>query len=202
MARRRTWMSGRCVAAAAVLTGLIGTTDLRAEPIMAPVYAVGDKLTWQDGDRTWTEEVVAIEGDVVTWLSSNGDRVEGSTNFLMPARQFDEVEHGIGAYEVVEMVGEAFPLEAGKRVTIRYRRIDAPEDGLLSRSCTVFEPERVTVPAGTFEAVRINCQQLNRTKTWYYAPEIGSLVRYLNVHRWDGRNDHRLVAIERAEETP
>ena len=56
----------------------------------------------------------------------------------------------------------------------------------------------VYVPAGQFEAIKVSCQEVNRSKTWYYAPALGSHVYYLNIHRFDGGVAEELVAFERA----
>jgi hypothetical protein len=182
---------------AIALVALIATAAGSTEPgLPQPSYHVGDTFVWEHDGEQWTEEVVAIEGDLITWKASNGDVVATPANFVLPAQSFDQEEHGEGGTEMIESEGELFPLEAGKRLSIRFRYL--PERIEESRHCTVGGTETKTVPAGTFETIRVTCQEVNRTKIWHYAPEIGTFVSYLNSHRYEQNTPRVLVSFARA----
>jgi hypothetical protein len=56
----------------------------------------------------------------------------------------------------------------------------------------------IEVAAGHFEVVEVSCQEANRTKVWYYAPAVGTFVRYVNTHRYERAVSQELVEIHRA----
>lgn len=185
---------GSLTAMVALLAAGAASTEPR--PVQEPVYRVGDTFVWEHDGEQWTEEVIAVEGDLVTWKASNGDLLETPANFVLPARAFDQEEYGQGGSELIESEGELFPLETGKRLNIHFRYL--PQGVEERRHCTVGATETTTVPAGTFETIRITCQEVNRTKVWHYAPAIGTVVSYLNSHRYEQNTPRVLVSFARA----
>jgi hypothetical protein len=186
---------GGVVAVAALLCAVPAGAE--PGPAPEPVFHVGDTFVWEHEGEQWTEEVVAVEGDLITWKASNGDMVETSANFVMPPRRFDQEAYGEGGTEVIESEGALFPLEAGKRLSVRFRYL--PEGAEESRLCTVGGSETTTVPAGTFETIKVTCQEVNRTKIWHYAPDIGMFVSYLNSHRYEPNTPRVLVSFTRVD---
>ena len=77
-----------------------------------------------------------------------------------------------------------FPLYVGKRYKVRY---DFTNHGSgettrsVRSSVSVQALETVTVPAGTFEALRLRQSGWDFAEHSWYAPEIGRLIRYRNV---------------------
>jgi hypothetical protein len=161
-----------------------------------PHYAIGDSRTWSSDGTEWTETVIAVEGDLATWEASNGDIVKTSANFVLPPAEYQQESYGSGHSEVVQADGEIFPLETGKWINLQIR--DDGDEEARTRFCRVGDWSELEVAAGRFEVVEVSCQELNRTKVWYYAPAIGTFVRYLNTHRYERSVTQDLVAIHRA----
>lgn len=197
-------MSRYSMLLATVLTAALAMTPDRAATagdqggrLDVPRYAIGDVLTWNTDGKEWTETVTAVEGDLVTWKASNGDIVKTSANFVLPPAEFHQESYGSGRSEVVKADGEIFPLEPGKWVNLHIR--DDGDDEARTRFCRVGQSSEIEVAAGRFEVVEVSCQEVNRTKIWYYAPAIGTFVRYLNTHRYERTVTQDLVALQRAE---
>jgi hypothetical protein len=161
-----------------------------------PSYAIGDSRTWSSDGTEWTETVIAVEGDLATWEASNGDVVKTSANFVLPPVEYHQQSYGSGHSEVVQADGDIFPLETGKWVNLHIR--EDGDDEARTRFCRVGDWSELEVVAGRFEVVEVSCQELNRTKVWYYAPAIGTFVRYLNTHRYERTVSQDLVAMQRA----
>ena len=81
-----------------------------------------------------------------------------------------------------------FPLYVGKRYNVLYDRTDHGSGETRSvRSLVVVQAlETVTVPAGTFEALRLRHSGWDFAEHTWYAPEIGRHIRYR-----DARNPNR-----------
>lgn len=161
-----------------------------------PRYAEGDELTWRTDTSEWAETVTAIEGDLITWRASNGDVVTTSANFVLPPVDYDQEVYGTGGFELAEVEGTLFPLESGNWLNLRLR--ERGDDAEWTRFCHVGEWSEVDVPAGHFEVIEVSCQEVNRSKVWYYAPAVGTYVRYDNTHRIDGTVRQELVSYARA----
>jgi hypothetical protein len=175
--------------------GQVAAAGDRDGSLDLPSYAVGDSRTWSSDGTEWTETVITVEGDLATWEASNGDIVKTSANFVLPPAEYHQQSYGSGSSEVVQADGDIFPLESGKWVNLHIR-----ENGEEARTrfCRVGRWSEIEVAAGRFEVVEVSCQELNRTKVWYYAPTIGTFVRYANTHRYEGTVTQDLVAIHRA----
>jgi hypothetical protein len=181
------------LAAAPAQIAAAGDRDGRLE---MPHYAIGDARTWSSDGMEWTETVVAVEGDLATWEASNGDVVKTSANFVLPPVEYRQESYGSGRNEVVAADGNIFPLETGKWVNLHI--LEDGDDEARTRFCRVGNWSELEVAAGRFEVVEVSCQELNRTKVWYYAPLIGTHVRYLNTHRYERTVSQDLVAFQRA----
>jgi hypothetical protein len=175
--------------------GRLAATGDAAGGLDVPHYTVGDTLIWLSDGTEWSETVVAVEGDLVTWTASNGDIVKTSANFVLPPLEYHQQSYGSGRYEIVAADGGIFPLESGKWVNLQIRE---NEDEARARFCRVGDWSEIEVAAGHFEVVEVSCQEANRTKVWYYAPAVGTFVRYVNTHRYERAVSQELVEIHRA----
>lgn len=174
----------------------VAATGERDGRLDVPRYAIGDARTWDSDGVEWTETVIAVEGDLVTWEASNGDVVKTSANFVLPPVEYHQQSYGAGHNEIVGADGDIFPLETGRWVNLHI--LEDGDDEARTRFCRVGQWSEIEVAAGRFEVVEVSCQELNRTKVWYYAPAIGTHVRYLNTHRYERTVSQDLVAIQRA----
>jgi hypothetical protein len=192
---RRQILATVLLALLAAAPGKVGAAD-RDDSLDVPRYAIGDARTWSSDGVEWTETVVAVEGDLVTWEAGNGDVVTTSANFVLPPVEYHQQSYGTGHSEVVKADGAIFPLETGKWVNLHI--LEDGDDEARTRFCRVGNWSELEVAAGRFEVVEVSCQELNRTKVWYYAPSIGTHVRYLNTHRYERTVSQDLVAFQRA----
>ena len=196
MSRCRMVFAMGLAAVLAAAQGRIAAAGDQGGSLEMPHYAVGDSRTWSSNGTEWTETVIAVEGDLATWEASNGDIVKTSANFVLPPAEYHQESYGSGHSEVVQSDGAIFPLETGKWVNLHIR--DDGDEEARTRFCRVGNWSEIEVAAGRFEVVEVSCQELNRTKVWYYAPAIGTFVRYLNTHRYERPVSQDLVAIHRA----
>jgi hypothetical protein len=192
---RRQILATVLLALLAAAPGKVGAAD-RDGSLDVPRYAIGDARTWSSDGVEWTETVVAVEGDLVTWEAGNGDLVTTSADFVLPPVEYHQQSYGTGHSEVVKADGGIFPLETGKWVNLHI--LEDGDDEARTRFCRVGNWSELEVAAGRFEVVEVSCQELNRTKVWYYAPSIGTHVRYLNTHRYERTVSQDLVAFQRA----
>jgi hypothetical protein len=204
MARQKEAAMNRCrlILAAGVIAALAGAGGQAAAAgdqdgrLDLPRYAIGDSRTWRSDGTEWTETVIAVDGDLVTWQDSNGGISTTSANFVLPPVEYSQAGSGSGRTEVVAADGAIFPLESGKWVNLHIRENGGDE--ARTRFCLVGQWSQIEVAAGRFEVVEVSCQEANRTKVWYYAPAVGTFVRYLNTHRYERTVSQELVAIHRA----
>lgn len=95
----------------------------------------------------------------------------------------------------------AFPLMAGKSWDMEYheeRPVDRQSED-VQRRCMAEADETITVPAGTFAAVRVSCKNL-RNDAWlitlWYSAQVGHLVREEAVTT-GGKRVRELIAYRR-----
>ena len=84
-----------------------------------------------------------------------------------------------------------FPLFVGKRYNVLYDRTnhERRQTRSVRSSVSVQALETVTVPAGTFETLRLRHSGRNRNFVWHwwYAPEIGRWIRDENARNPNGQ---------------
>jgi hypothetical protein len=196
---RRYWIlvATGLVAGLATAPDRIAAADDGNVSLDVPSYAIGDTRTWSSDGVEWTETVIAVDSDVVTWKASNGDVVKTSANFVLPPAEYHQQSYGSGRSEIVAADGAIFPLETGKWINLHIR--EEGDEEPQTRFCRVGQWSELEVAAGRFEVVEVSCQELNRTKVWYYAPAVGTYVRYVNTHRYERTVTEDLVVFQRAE---
>jgi hypothetical protein len=78
-------------------------------------------------------------------------------------------------------LGWTFPIEVGQQWTTRHRMTMHTAGGRTVEydlSCRVEAFEKVTVPAGTFDAFRIGCRtSIDNTETFWSSPDLGVFVK-------------------------
>jgi hypothetical protein len=187
-----------------------------AFPVPRPDIKVGDR--WkiasldglsklQDGLVEW--RVTAVEPGIFHIAVKSGTG-EGSERFDAEWNAFQDVK---GKQE--RQLKNVFPLEVGKTWDTKYEWMNPRgHHGRMELSFKVGAPERVTVPAGTFDTVPIDARGYwyNLTtgasgaaveKRWY-APLAKSVIRRTWVTRYaDGRADqNRLFELQEIQLAP
>ena len=184
------------------------TDEVAIDPAALPRYAPGDRFDFTGGR---TEQVRAVGKGRVTWDLSGKQTYVTDGNFALPRLEWRRAKDR-GESTVTKRSGSLWPLESGARarytVVSERTRTGSGETRRRDRiyHCTVERTERVSVPAGTFDAFRVECLRYNRSNTrivlqriWHYAPEVGHYVRREIVNKSAGtRKVAELVSYTRA----
>lgn len=172
-----------------LLTGCIDA--IRQQPPLAdpgaatlPRYQIGDRRYLSNGRY---EEVIELDGDVVTWRVSNGTRYRARRNFIFP--ELLRESRGRRVVNEFEASGDLlWPLESGnkgwfaaRRITLDKgsgRRVESKRDWY----CRVDDGQRLQAAAGHFDTYRVECERTNAMGKfrqrwyWYYSPLLEQVV--------------------------
>ena len=167
-----------------------GVGETAAPPAEMPNYAVGDAFVFSDGR---VEQVVAIDGDIVTWRGLQGGTYQRHRNFVTPPSSW-RMDQGEGRRIPSPRAAEIWPLKPGKSVrftVINETRLSAQkawERNMSLWTCGVGPRHDTRTPAGVFEVQTISCElyspvnmRLLERVAWDYAPDVGHYVRRSNV---------------------
>ncbi len=159
-------------------------------PTPLPNYAIGDVFVFEGG---YVERVVDVRGEKVDWEAAGGQlRYTAQRNFALPRLHWETPE-ATGDVIMNIAPNEMWPLARGNKAYLSVRHVvkdtvhhwEMPFDQVWN--CRVDAPERLTVPAGTFDTYPVTCRRTTfmtgswmQTRRWYYAPSIGHYVRYYN----------------------
>jgi hypothetical protein len=204
-----------CVAASgaalALLVSACSTIDVGGStgpPVPAPDYRVGDRWVYHvvDGYRAkiiWdeTHEITAIGPDGITVTVTargstfNVDRVEKWSKpgvVSQGAVYEDETDRFDPA-----LIRYQFPLVPGERWNQRMIDLDKPPApyGGITRHVSVGGYQKITTPAGTFDAIGLRViMQMDDETFWryptecnylvWYAPAVGASVREEKTSQW------------------
>ena len=174
-------------------------------PAFQPTYNVGDRFVWETSEGQRTDEVVSIREGSPVWRSSNGSKWISSANIVLPASSWSspgkEEGFGNGEQSATEIRGAMFPLKVGNEMSMRVQgKSDSWPDGWdHRRNCEAKSQENITVPAGTFDTYKIVCVSGKRTRTFFFAPELGHIVYYNNYHSEKGGDPKSLVSFEQGK---
>ena len=175
------------------------------EPAPLPICRIGDRFLYDDGS---TEELVAIEGERVTWRRRTGGTFVRYRNLALPKLIWDLPERA-GTAQVSAAADALWPLEVGQKAAFAeaVEATDKTERKRLSyargQRCWVDGTENLTVPAGSFDTYRIVCEHSgsswsprarNQRHSWYYAPALGHYV--MELQEGDDTKVRRLAAYE------
>jgi len=188
-------------------------------PAPAPEYRVGDRWVYHvvDGYRAkivWdeTHEVTAIGPEGITVrVAAKGptfdvERIEKwpSPGVVLQGAAYEDETNRFDP----PLIRYQFPLATGARWSQRVRNLEAPPGpyGGISRAVTVGGYEKITTPAGTFDAIRMNViMQMDDETFWrwptqssyvvWYAPAIGASVREQKRSEWRDKGGQDAVAF-------
>ena len=185
----------------------------------APAYRVGDRWVYHivDGYRAkvvWdeTHEVAAIGPDGITVkVAAKGPTIDVERIEKWPTPgvvlQGAVYEDETNRFDP-PLVRYRFPLAPGARWSQRVRNLEAPPGpyGGISRTVTVGGYEKVTTPAGTFDAIRMSViMQMDDETFWrfgtqcnyeiWYAPAVGATVREQKRSEWRDKGGQDAVAF-------
>jgi hypothetical protein len=202
--------AGLASAAAMVVAGC-ASIDVGGDPgppVPAPQYRVGDRWVYHivDGYRAkieWdeTHEITAIGQDGITVRVTakgptfNGERIEkwSAPGVVLQGSVYEDETNLFDP----PLIRYKFPLANGERWDQRMVNLDQPPNpyGGIARAVTVGGYEKITTPAGTFDAVGMRIfMQMDDETFWRYptqcnylvwfAPSIGASVREQKTSQW------------------
>lgn len=164
-----------------------------------PTLQQGDSFTFDTPMSTW--HVDAVKNGKVYWSGDHSGTQVTSLNPLFPALSWSSQVMGSGTRKIGNIHGTIFPLKEGGHVSFQTIVTSSKASGLATFywSCTAVSSQQTTVPAGTFETVKVRCErQGSGVWTFYYAPKIGYYVRVDHVDAASGQTStRRLVAFNR-----
>jgi len=208
----RTLLPIRAAAAATAVVLLVSAcASLEGNPgppAAAPTYRVGDRWVYhvEDGYRQrffWdeTHEIVSIEPNLITVKidikgdTLNGQRIEKLSApgivlqgavYEAETRRFDPA-----------LIRFQFPMAPGDRWNQRVRDLDQEPGpyGPIVRAVTVRGWQKITTPAGTFDAILLDIVMTLDDETFWrfptqcqyrawYSPEVGNIVRETKRSQW------------------
>jgi hypothetical protein len=178
---------------------------VRAAPL--PQYELADTFIYDNGR---VEQLVSMSENRLTWSAFEGRQYVRDRNFVVPLLHWETGE-STGTRQVSPEASSLWPLEPGKAVRFRVLTDSTVQvnEGTSRRrrraelwSCRVLAPVSISVPAGSFEALEIRCEQFSaRTmrslseERWYYSEELGHYVLRKWVDLSTGRRgSYSLVA--------
>ena len=195
-----------------LLTGLvlfIPTLIYGQEKIDVPVWSIGDKWTFSDGNT-----IIVLNGDgnsyTIKYLTSGGRELiyihdKSSLNRLSFMQGNKRVTYSGSSKKLLN-----FPLHIGRSWKDSFQ-IKAQWGSTASPAFTVLETvtvsgwEEIAVKAGNFKAIKLAYHQERigesraEGRAWYwYSPEVKYLIKceYEKNRYWTGFNDWELASFE------
>ena len=151
-----------------------------------PRYSPGEVFIFDNGR---VEEVRATDGDRVTWSARSGRTYVRSSNPVVPILEWS-FRGQAGERQVLGNPDGLWPLRQGGNVQFRTINIARDEaTGEARRSlhlwrCGVGRMERISTPAGAFDAYPLRCDRFSPSSmrvleriTWHYSDEVGHYVQ-------------------------
>lgn len=175
-------------------------------PILAPTWRPGDEWAYRwespQGKGTFVWSVVRLEAVDGTeyYVVKSGETGEAYYRKADLAWTMDKVSGTIEAQATPADLRYVWPLEVGKRWDVTYT-LNRPGDRTTDnrhRECEVLVREAVSVPAGTFETMKIGCRNKRSGAATYeawYAPSVKQFVRW-HGHWPDGLERRELIRFK------
>jgi hypothetical protein len=183
---------------------LVVMANAFAQTADKPDIHAGDRWSWQhtnglvnEKDFTQIEDVVDItDGEIRTRMRVKGKQGSGIATYT---REWNPVDVGSARYEP-NLKDLAFPLQVGKKWDASADKMlfSNGKHGKFYLKGEVAALEKVTVPAGNFDAYKINVvldaqgtdedANIGHTvETYWYAPSVKRYVKLENTFSRDGR---------------
>ena len=189
-----------CMLQAAVEQGRTSTPILPAAVATAPPVPAGAALPaprWNIGDE-WAFRYERPSGaGTFVWTVARIEPLEGDPHYVIRSGTSREIFYRVADFAFTREMVEGkvirvsrpsrwrwvdFPLTVGKSWEMKWTDERPPDRQTeeIERRCVAESPERVTVPAGTFETIRVACYNVRdgaKTLTFWYAPAVRQFVR-------------------------
>lgn len=195
---------GSTLARAAAFSLVLAATGIHAETADKPDVHVGDLWTWQhtnglanERDYTAIEDVLEVSDTEI----KARERVRGKPNSSVASftREWNPADVSFARYDPY-LRELSFPLQVGKKWDASADKMlfSNGKHGKFFLKGEVLAFEKVTVPAGTFDAYKValhidatgtdeDANIGNTVETIWYAPAVRRFVKYENTYSRDGR---------------
>lgn len=150
-----------------------GYPPVKLEATDLPTHAVGDRLTFNNPDETWT--IIGIRDDLIKWRSSlNAGKI---TVFdpVLPPIVWDKADGTGGSERLTGWNKSLFPLKKGGKIAFKSLAQFNGKAALIAYTwkCYSGGPRKVNIQAGDFPAYPIFCRRSDGlTRQSFYAPEV------------------------------
>ena len=142
-------------------------------------------------------ELVAVEGELYRYKTSDGYEWTNYTNPMLPSPTFSGADWGTGTQKMTKVEGAMFPLVVGNKMsyTVKGKSSKNTKGWSDNRKCEVKSQERVQVEAGEFDAFKIVCNSEWRQRVYFFAPEVNDIVWYRSIHKTDSQKTEGWEAV-------
>jgi hypothetical protein len=192
------------LALAVGLVSVMAHTYTYAQTAEKPDVQVGDRWAWQhinglanEKDHTKIEDVIEVtDKEIRTRIRIKG---KSGSSVATYTHEWNPVDVVSARYDP-NLQEFAFPLQVGKRWSGNADKLlfSSGKHGMFILKGEVVALEKVTVPAGTFDAYKVNvvleatgtdedANIGNTIETYWYAPSVKRHVKYENTFTRDGR---------------
>lgn len=166
-----------------------GAAPAASAPTLPPEEAPTRTTGWsaqyaQRGGDLMTVTLQEITPEAALYATSDGCSYRTPTSEPEFAPTLEWTNCGDGAWStgkgsISRSEGSLWPLAVGNTASWRYTTTNSrgETDAQNYRNCTVETTEQVAVPAGTFDAFKVVCDERRRLRTFWYAPEVDAVVR-------------------------
>ena len=169
------------------------------EPVNYPVYPAGTEWVWKEANTgdSFSDRVIEDNGSQVVTKRNTDGCIQTLNTDSYTGGAVGRISYykncfwgKEGSSKTITHSGSLFPMRIGAYES--GTTIDESRGYQTKKDCSVSGKETIAVPAGTFEAFRIDCEQPNTLIEYYYSPSIGSIVK----SKWQNNSNGYLRVLE------
>ncbi len=166
-----------------------------------PTFQKGDRLVYDAPDHT--RRVTSVLADRVQWNIPDAGSMVTPRNPFVPPLRWSGGGGNSGSQSVEGDPDALFPLKVGRsvRFTTSGKNRKSGKQWTLDWQCEATKRHRLSVPAGSFNTVRVVCDNRMMTQTYDYAPAIGYWVRKRQERQGRDPRTIELVDFKRGDMT-
>jgi hypothetical protein len=162
-------------------------------PKRAPYEAGHVSRLLKDG-RPLESKLIEVNGDTQSWEDSDGCKWTRSypSLYAAPSMSWTDCDGSSGTAAVQHVSGESWPMKVGNKWSFSVRG----DSWSTNRDCEVADTARARIALGEYDTFKVVCTDRWNTRTYYYAPSIGSYVFLETFRRARAQRTHYERAAE------
>lgn len=173
-------------------------------PAPLPTYTAGDVYIYTEHGKQSRSVVDSIDGDLVNFRDMDSSaKWSYFRNFALPTPYWNSNSPKTSGQRFVGNIDTFFPLRIGNVMEFLVEGEDVTTNNSWSYStrCEVTGNENITVPAGSYNTLRVDCisTEWGWEKTYFYAPVEQILVRLESRAEGQAESVQELVSYQRAD---